>query len=167
MEAAVQRDSSTASLWYELGVKQQENEREQKAVQALRRALELDPTLLSAWLALAVSCTNEGDRMGAYNAIREWIERNPQYAAAVEQFRALNPEESDARPGERLTHLMQCLMSIVRENAGGEIDADIQIALAVLLNTNEVRASLPYLCAGGRVYTPTSGISTRRRANLI
>ncbi|PIL36163.1 transporter [Ganoderma sinense ZZ0214-1] len=137
MEAAVQRDPSVASLWYELGVKQQENEREQKAVQALRRALELDPTLLSAWLALAVSCTNDGDRMGAYNAIREWIERNPRYAAAVKQFRALNPEEPDARPGERLTHLMQCLMSIVRENAGGEIDADIQIALAVLLNTNE------------------------------
>ncbi|KAM5532856.1 hypothetical protein V8D89_013497 [Ganoderma adspersum] len=137
MEAAVQRDPLVASLWYELGVKQQENEREQKAVQALRRALELDPTMLSAWLALAVSCTNDGDRMGAYNAIREWIERNPRYAAAVEQFRALNPEEPDARPGERLTHLMQCLMSIVRENAGGEIDADIQIALAVLLNTNE------------------------------
>ncbi|KAI1794109.1 TPR-like protein [Ganoderma leucocontextum] len=137
MEAAVQRDPSVATLWYELGVKQQENEREQKAVQALRRALELDPTLLSAWLALAVSCTNDGDRMGAYNAIREWIERNPRYSAAVEQFRALNPEDPDARPGERLTNLMQCLMSIVRENAGGEIDADIQIALAVLLNTNE------------------------------
>ena len=146
MEAAVQRDPSNAARWYELGVKQQENEREQKAVQALRRALELDPTLLSAWLALAVSHTNEGDRMGAYNAIREWVERNPRYAAAVEQFRTLNPDAPDARPSEKLAKLMQCLMSIVRENAGGEIDADIQIALAVLLNTNEVRTSSRTFC---------------------
>ncbi|EIW63331.1 TPR-like protein, partial [Trametes versicolor FP-101664 SS1] len=137
LEAAVQRDPSNATRWYELGVKQQENEREQKAVRALRRALELDPTHLPSWLALAVSHTNEGDRAGAYNAIREWVGRNARYAAAVAQFRALNPEGSGATQSEKLTDLMHCLMSIVRENAGGEIDADIQIALAVLLNTNE------------------------------
>ncbi|KAI0663535.1 TPR-like protein [Cubamyces menziesii] len=137
LEAAVQRDPTNAARWYELGVKQQENEREQKAVQALRRALELDPTHLPSWLALAVSHTNEGDRSGAYNAIREWVSRNERYAAAVAQFQASNPERADASQGERLTNLMHCLMSIVRENAGGEIDADIQIALAVLLNTNE------------------------------
>ena len=142
LEAAVQRDPTNAARWYELGVKQQENEREQKAVQALRRALELDPTHLPSWLALAVSHTNEGDRSGAYNAIREWVSRNERYAAAVAQFQASNPERADASQGERLTNLMHCLMSIVRENAGGEIDADIQIALAVLLNTNEVRPVL-------------------------
>ncbi|KAI8993043.1 TPR-like protein [Trametes punicea] len=137
LEAAVQRDPTNATRWYELGVKQQENEREQKAVQALRRALELDPTHLPSWLALAVSHTNEGDRAGAYNAIREWVERNGRYAEAVAQFRAAHPERADAGQAEKLTELMHCLMSIVRTNAGGEIDADIQIALAVLLNTNE------------------------------
>ncbi|KAH9931071.1 TPR-like protein [Epithele typhae] len=137
MEAAVQRDPNNAALWYDLGVKQQENEREQSAVQALRRALELDPTLLSAWLALSISHTNEGSRAAAYSAIREWVERNERYSADVARFRSLNPEPQDARPSEQLTHLMQCLMSIVRENAGGDIDADLQIALAVLLNTNE------------------------------
>ncbi|KAI0358408.1 TPR-like protein [Trametes cingulata] len=137
LEAAVQRDPTNAARWYELGVKQQENEREQKAVQALRRALELDPTHLPSWLALGVSHTNEGDRAGACNAIQEWVNRNERYAAAVAQFRALNPERAGASQAEKLTDLMHCLMSIVRENAGGEIDADIQIALAVLLNTNE------------------------------
>ncbi|KAI0823725.1 TPR-like protein [Trametes gibbosa] len=137
LEAAVQRDPLNAARWYELGVKQQENEREQKAVRALRRALELEPTHLPSWLALAVSHTNEGDRVGAYNTIREWIGRNERYAAAVASFRAQNPEGASPTQGEKLTHLMHCLMSIVRENAGGEIDADIQIALAVLLNTNE------------------------------
>ncbi|KAI0706847.1 TPR-like protein [Cerioporus squamosus] len=129
MEAAVQRDPTNAARWYELGVKQQENEREQKAVQALRRALELDPTHLASWLALAISHTNEGNRSSAYSAIREWVERNERYSAAVAQFRALNPEPEDARSSERLQNMMHCLMSI--------IDADIQIALAVLLNTNE------------------------------
>ncbi|OSD06848.1 TPR-like protein [Trametes coccinea BRFM310] len=137
LEAAVQRDPTNVARWYELGVKQQENEREQKAVQALRRALELDPTHLPSWLALAVSHTNEGDRASAYNAIREWVTRNDRYAAAVAQFREAHPEPVNATQGEKLTNLMHCLMSIVRENAGGEIDADIQIALAVLLNTNE------------------------------
>ncbi|KAI9062930.1 TPR-like protein [Trametes sanguinea] len=137
LEAAVQRDPTNAARWYELGVKQQENEREQKAVQALRRALELDPTHLPSWLALAVSHTNEGDRTSAYNAIREWVTRNDRYAAAVAQFREAHPEPANATQGEKLTDLMHCLMSIVRGSAGGEIDADIQIALAVLLNTNE------------------------------
>ncbi|KAI0630331.1 hypothetical protein C8Q77DRAFT_1280414 [Trametes polyzona] len=137
LEAAVQRDPTNATRWYELGVKQQENEREQKAVQALRRALELDPTHLPSWLALAVSHTNEGDRAGAYNAIREWVGRHERYAAAVAQFSAAHPDGAHATQSEKLASLMHCLMSIVRENAGGEIDADIQIALAVLLNTNE------------------------------
>ncbi len=145
MEAAVQRDPTNAARWYELGVKQQENEREQKAIQALRRAIELDPTHLASWLALAISHTNEGNRSAAYNSIREWLERNERYSAAVAQFRALNPEPAEARPSEKLTNMMQCLMSIVRENAGRDIDADIQIALAVLLNTNEVRSPC-FLC---------------------
>ncbi|CDO70590.1 hypothetical protein BN946_scf184656.g4 [Trametes cinnabarina] len=137
LEAAVQRDPTNAARWFELGVKQQENEREHQAVQALRRALELDPTHLPSWLALAVSHTNEGDRVNAYTAIREWVSRNDRYASAVAQFREAHPEPPNATQGEKLTNLMHCLMNIVRENAGGEIDADIQIALAVLLNTNE------------------------------
>ncbi|OBZ68192.1 Peroxisomal targeting signal 1 receptor [Grifola frondosa] len=137
MEAAVQRDPTNARGWFELGVRQQENEREQKAVHALRRALELDPSHLASWLALAVSHTNEGNRQGAYSAIREWVERNERYAPAVAQFRAQNPSTADRSQTERFAGLMQCLMSMVRSNASGEIDADIQIALAVLLNTNE------------------------------
>ena len=55
MEADVQRDPANASVWFNLGVKQQENEREGKAIQALRRALELEPGHLPSWLALAIS----------------------------------------------------------------------------------------------------------------
>jgi peroxin-5 len=38
---------------------------------------------------------------------------------------------------EQFNQLIQCLISIAGSDTSGEIDADIQVALAVLLNTNE------------------------------
>ncbi|KAI0063624.1 hypothetical protein BV25DRAFT_1824189 [Artomyces pyxidatus] len=135
LEAAVQRDPTNPRAWYELGVKQQENEREQPAIQALRRALELDPTHLPSWLALAVSHTNEGDRQGTYDAVRQWVDRNERYREAVASYR-VGPG-STAASGS-FDGLIGCLIAMANSDAGGTVDADIQIALAVLLNTNEV-----------------------------
>ena len=139
LEAAVQRDPTNAELWYELGVKQQENEREGKALQALRRSVELDPSHLPARLALAISYTNDNDRQGTYESITEWINRNDKYREAADAFRARSPVNAYAPMGEKFSNLIQCLIAMATSNVTGEIDADIQIALAVLLNTNEVR----------------------------
>jgi peroxin-5 len=122
-------------------VKQQENERENKAIQALQRARELDPSHLPTWLALGISHTNENNRIGTYDSIREWVSRNDHYKAAVAQFNTQTPENPDASIAERYTRLIQCLIAMARSNVSGEVDADIQIALAVLLNSNEVRPS--------------------------
>lgn len=140
LEATVQSDPTNARAWYELGVKQQENEREQKALQALQRAVELDPAHLPAWLALSVSHTNDGNRLGTYAAIREWVERNEKYAVAVQRHRARMPEEEgpSVATSERFAWLVQCLIAMAQSEGAGEVDADIQIALAVLLNTIEV-----------------------------
>lgn len=140
LEAMVQRDMTNASVWYELGVKQQENEREHKALQALQRAVELDPTHLPAWLALAISYTNDNNRQGTYDAIYEWVSRNEKYHDAVVQFRATNNGAKNMF--DRYQELIQCLITMARNDTTGNVDADIQIALAVLLNTNEVRACL-------------------------
>ena len=88
MEAAVQRDPLNAHAWFQLGVKQQENEREGKAIQALRRALELDPTHLPSWLALAISHTNEGNRHGTYEAMpkNSTIPTRPNFRLCVLQL---------------------------------------------------------------------------------
>ncbi|KAG6831687.1 hypothetical protein H0H92_008330 [Tricholoma furcatifolium] len=137
LEAAVQRDMTNAMAWFELGVKQQENEREQKAFQALKRSLELDPTHLPTWLALGVSNTNESNRAGTYDAIREWVNRNPQYKDVVQQFQAQNPLDVDASLGLRYSHLIDNLIAMARSDTSGKVDADVQIALAILLNTNE------------------------------
>ncbi|KDR75203.1 hypothetical protein GALMADRAFT_249168 [Galerina marginata CBS 339.88] len=137
LEALVQRDVSDAGAWYELGVKQQENEREHKALQALQRAVELDPTHLPSWLALAVSYTNDSNRQGAYDAVYEWVSRNAKYEQAVAQFRAQNADSGRMTLAEKYSRLIQCLITMARSDVTGDIDADIQIALAVLLNTNE------------------------------
>ncbi|KAJ7902083.1 hypothetical protein B0H14DRAFT_2669831 [Mycena olivaceomarginata] len=137
LEAAVQRNMTDASAWFDLGVKQQANEREKQALQALTRAVELDPNYLAAWLALAVSHTNDGNRAGTYDAVRQWIDHNERYAGAVAQYRAGHPELADAPIAERFGSLIQCLIEMARSDTSGAVDADIQIALAVLLNTNE------------------------------
>ncbi|KAG6866706.1 hypothetical protein C0991_011365 [Blastosporella zonata] len=139
LEAAVQRDMSNSMAWFELGVKQQENEREQKAFQALKRSLELDPSHLPTWLALGVSNTNESNRTGTYDAINEWVSRNNRYEAAVQQFRANNPLGADTSLGARYSHLINTLIAMARSDTSGAVDADTQIALAILLNTNEVQ----------------------------
>lgn len=139
MEAAVQRNPSNAHSWFQLGVKQQENERETKAIQALRRALELDPSHLPSWLALAISHTNEGNRHGSYEAIREWVNHNERYGEAVNAYRQQHPEREGMSQAERFNSMIDCLITMARSDQSGEIDADIQIALAVLMNTNEVR----------------------------
>lgn len=146
LEAAVQHDPKNVQAWYALGVKQQDNEREQRAIEALSRAVELDPDFLPSWLALGVSHTNESNRAKAYGAIREWVRRHPKFSQTtvglsggftVEVF------EPGSERNQRAMYegLIACLIEIIRNASGSEeehrIDPDVQIALAVLLNSNE------------------------------
>lgn len=125
---------TNATAWYELGVKQQENEREQKALQALERAVDLDPAHLPSWLALAISYTNDNNRQGTYDAVEEWVKRNDRYTSVP--YNA--SDSTNLTINERYSRLVDHLIAMARSDTSGEIDADIQIALAVLLNTNEV-----------------------------
>jgi len=137
LEAAVQRDPNNASAWYELGVKQQENEREHKAIQALRHSIDLDSSHLPTWVALAVSYANDSDRTETYNAINEWVKRNTLYQDTVQRYRAEFPDDPTAPSKERFSKLIECLISMARSDMDGNIDPDTQVALAILLNTNE------------------------------
>jgi peroxin-5 len=136
-EAAVQNDPTNAQAWFELGVKQQENEQEAKALIALQRAVDADPNHLPSWLALAVSRTNESDHRNAYKAIHEWVTRSSQeeYGSAIGEYQA---KYAARNLSEDYTDLIECLISMARSCVSGQVDADVQIALAVLLNGNEV-----------------------------
>jgi len=122
-----------ARAWYELGIKQQENEREHKALQALKHATELDASHLPSWLALSISYANDNNRQGAYDAVEEWVKRNERYVNVP-----YDATTTHLPVNERCTKLINQLMAMVRSDSNGEIDADIQIALAILLNTKEV-----------------------------
>lgn len=137
LEALVQKNMVDASAWFQLGVKQQENEREYKAMQALERAVELDPQHLPAWLALAISYTNDSNRVGTNEAIHQWAVRNTKYQDIVHAYKS-KLEDSQVSDAERYPYLLDCLLSMARENQSGEVDADIQIALAVLFNASDV-----------------------------
>jgi peroxin-5 len=142
-EAAVQHDFANASAWFLLGVRQQENEQEDKAIRALNRAVQLDPKYAAALLALAVSHTNENDRAGALDAIKRWVEvyaeANDVYRDAVRAHRTLNHPAEGGTLHDKQRDLVECLMTMARAAPDGQIDADIQIALGVLLNASEVR----------------------------
>lgn len=136
-EAAVLEDPQNAEAWYNLGIKQQANEREAKAIQALRKAVELDPSMLAAWMELAVSHTNNGNKVEAYNSMSEWIDRNPKYTDIVAKWK----QSQGLQFPLAVESLINCLVMMARTLPNDELDADIQIALGVLLNTTEVRAA--------------------------
>ncbi|WFD07294.1 WD40 repeat-like protein [Malassezia vespertilionis] len=129
-EAEVQNDPSKSSAWYNLGLRQQENEREKQAIAALHKAVALDPRMNDAWLALAISYTNENEREAALESLERWIEVNDTYADVVQKY----------TPRETGTHgrVAGILMAMARAGMPGstEVDADIQVALGVLFNSS-------------------------------
>jgi peroxin-5 len=124
-------------VWFALGIKQQDSEREAKAIDDLRRSVELDPTYMPSWLALGISHTNDSNRQGAYTAIREWVERHERYESLPQKLHSLSTSASFTLM-ERYEQLISCLITMARSDITGNVDADIQVALAVLLNSIEV-----------------------------
>lgn len=144
LERQTQENPREAGTWLALGIKQQENEREERAIRALQQALEIDPELSDAWLAIAVSYTNENVRSLAYDAIERWIDSRKEYAQVNRQYKVLQGElPEDATPIDRHAYLTGQLITMatasqdVQEMGGEAIDADIQVALGVLFNTSE------------------------------
>ncbi|KAK4704746.1 peroxin-5, partial [Phenoliferia sp. Uapishka_3] len=143
-EAVVQRNPRDAQGWIALGIKQQENEREELAIKALNRALELDPDSAEAYLALAVSYTNENERSLAYESIDKWVNTLAisRYPRLVENYRDLFGKLPPASGGQHprhtyLTGLLIQLAQVRSERDGADVDADVQIGLGVLFNTSE------------------------------
>lgn len=75
-EAAVQRDSEDAYAWMMLGKTHAENEKENCAISALQRSIQLDPKNSDALMSLSVSYINEGLDMKAYCCLARWIQTN-------------------------------------------------------------------------------------------
>ncbi|KAK8853461.1 hypothetical protein IAR55_004168 [Kwoniella newhampshirensis] len=131
LEAAVQQNPTSHEAWYNLGLKQQENEREDQAILALSKVVQLQPSYRPAYLALSVSYTNEGESEAACTMLERWI-RLGEEGAILEGV-----EQSTIRWGDSgRERLVERLIGMARMNPE-EVDADVQVALGVLFNASE------------------------------
>ncbi|KAJ2884533.1 hypothetical protein H4R27_002034 [Coemansia aciculifera] len=130
LESAVTQTPQDAQVWLQLGLKQQENEQEQAAIAALRKAISLDANSLDAHLALAVSYTNEGYQMDAYDELHEWVSRHDRYKTLVPGSAPESMDSSDTRKA----YVQSLYIKAARMTPGQDWDPDVQVALGVLFN---------------------------------
>ncbi|KAJ2866274.1 hypothetical protein GGH94_001639 [Coemansia aciculifera] len=130
LESAVTQTPQDAQVWLQLGLKQQENEQEQAAIAALRKAISLDANSLDAHLALAVSYTNEGYQMDAYDELHEWVSRHDRYKTLVPGSAPESMDSGDTRKA----YVQSLYIKAARMTPGQDWDPDVQVALGVLFN---------------------------------
>ncbi|KAF1803489.1 hypothetical protein V8B55DRAFT_1505943 [Mucor lusitanicus] len=133
LEAKAQLNPEDAKTWEQLGLKQQENERDAAAITALEKAVSIDANCLDAWLALAVSYTNEHCRMDAYNCLEQWIANSPKYKHILQEKLGQNYTDEV----KRHNYITQLFLEAARTAPGEEMDADVQVGLGVLFNMSE------------------------------
>lgn len=124
-EALVQIEPRNARAWYDLGIKQQENENEIAAIAALRQSIELDSSHYDAYLSIAVSYTNENQTIQAQSALQDWLQKNPKYKRS--RIASDNATSSEV-------HEMLIEEYLKANLSNQDVDADVQSALGVLFN---------------------------------
>ncbi|CEI94101.1 hypothetical protein RMCBS344292_08322 [Rhizopus microsporus] len=132
LEAKAQLQTQDSDAWKMLGIRQQENERDAAAIAALRQAVKLNPSLVDAWLALAVSYTNENCRADAYDALEQWMLNHDQY-----QHLAKSHGKGKMTAEGRHEYITSMFLEAARSSPGAEMDADVQVGLGVLFNVSE------------------------------
>jgi len=129
LEAIVQKDSQNANAWLQLGNHQQENEREPQAISALKKATELNPKLLDAWMSLAISYANEEYIENAYDSLESWILNSDKYNHILNKYPMFMTRFAD-----RHKFITDLLLDCARFRPGVDLDPDVQIGLGLLFN---------------------------------
>ncbi|CAG8719939.1 2013_t:CDS:2 [Acaulospora morrowiae] len=124
-EAAVQKDSDNSDAWMLLGITQAQNEKEEAAIKALRKSIELDGSNLPALMSLAVSYTNDRRDHEAYLTLERWLATK--YPDVVT---AAAPMDRTMDTHTRVTNLF--LQAARGAPEGQEMDPDVQVGLGVL-----------------------------------
>ena len=137
LEAEVQNDPTSYEAWYALGLKQQENEREDQAILALSKVIQLQPDYREAYLALAVSYTNEGEKEAANTMLERWIDLSPFSTPAEVVGGDADMGRERIEYETRRSRVVERLIGMANLNPE-EVDPEVQIALGVLFNASEV-----------------------------
>ncbi|GMT14240.1 hypothetical protein PFISCL1PPCAC_5537, partial [Pristionchus fissidentatus] len=129
-EAAVQNNQQDAMAWCRLGLSHAENEHDDRAIQAFRKALEIDPKNEESLLNLSVSLANECLENDALEQLEKWSVSHT--GGDPTQIKRSKPSYSsflDHNDFERVE--TQFLNAAARQSAA---DAELQNALGVLYN---------------------------------
>ncbi|KAF8943258.1 Peroxisomal membrane signal receptor PTS1 [Haplosporangium gracile] len=147
-EAAVQQNDSNSRAWMMLGNVQAQNEKEEPAIRALERAVQVDASNLDAYMNLAVSYTNEGYDHQAYLTLEKWLAtKYPDVVAAN------GPPASSISSWETHGRVTDLYLQAVRNGANGaDMDADLQVGLGVLFyGSGEYEKAVDCFVAGLKV----------------
>ncbi|KAF9299223.1 Peroxisomal membrane signal receptor PTS1 [Mortierella antarctica] len=147
-EATVQRDIMNSRAWMMLGNVQAQNEKEEPAIRALEKAVQVDPKNLDAYMNLAVSYTNEGYDHQAYLTLENWLAtKYPEIAAAN------GPPVTSISSWETHGRVTDLYLQAVRTAPeGANMDADLQVGLGVLFyGSGEYEKAVDCFVAGLKV----------------
>ncbi|KAF9334576.1 Peroxisomal membrane signal receptor PTS1 [Podila minutissima] len=147
-EATVQRDMMNSRAWMMLGNVQAQNEKEEPAIRALEKAVQVDPKNLDAYMNLAVSYTNEGYDHQAYLTLETWLAtKYPEIAAAN------GPPVASISSWETHGRVTDLYLQAVRTAPeGANVDADLQVGLGVLFyGSGEYEKAVDCFVAGLKV----------------
>ncbi|CEH16656.1 TPR repeat-containing protein [Ceraceosorus bombacis] len=133
------REKSEA--WRRLGEAMAMNERETQAIRAFEEAVKLDENNLEAYMALAISYTNEGYDAAAHTTLERYMAKAyPHITASAppEIAGSKDPiEGTEGNPWASLNKVTEMFLSAAREGASkGVIDPEIQVGLGVLFYSN-------------------------------
>jgi peroxin-5 len=117
---------SLCEAWRLLGTTHAENDDDRRAIAAMTKANEADPTDANVLLALGVSHTNELDDAEATGYMRAWLRQQPRFAAIEAEHEASNAASGVTDTPASVLHLFK------RAAAVAPNDADVLSVLGVL-----------------------------------
>ncbi len=168
-EAVVRKNPEHVQAWTMLGNAQAQNEKELPAIRALERAIQLDPTKLSALMGLAVSYTNEGYDVSAYRTLERWLATKYPDIASIEA-----PTTSDdidgifssrARLADRIRSMF--IKAAQLSPAGEAMDPDVQVGLGVLFYGAEEHDKAVDCFSAALASTETGTSNARTQRHLL
>ncbi|RXG54468.1 Peroxisomal targeting signal 1 receptor [Armadillidium vulgare] len=137
-EAAVQQAPDNSEAWLLLGHTHAENEQDISAIPALRRGLELEPSNVKGWMALATSYTNESYQNLACNALKEWMKNNVEYNHLVDKETTNAPHSrffvASLASREQVEEIQTLFLKAANLRPADNVDANVQCGLGVLFN---------------------------------
>jgi len=129
LEIFLERDEpQNAKAWKLLGELNAENDNDTKAIQALNKSTELDPTDIEALMQLSVSHANNYNLESVIQVLRQWLFQNNKYESLSQDMVPLNDDIDIC-----LEDTINIFINAVQLNIN---DPDVYSALGVLYNCN-------------------------------